>query len=94
MITKQVTICGNNATLQIGGKVKPDRHGDCDPPVSKPRMVRIRGSYRGYEFLETLIHELTHLAGWHIAEDWVQQFATDLATVMTEPEIEERIHAE
>lgn len=92
MLTKPVTICGNTATLQVGGRVKPDRHGECEAPCKTPRVIRVRGSYRGQEFLETLIHELTHLAGWHIDEDFVQQFACDLAEILLEPEIEERIY--
>lgn len=92
MITKPVTVCGNTATLQIGGRVKPDRHGECEPPCNKPRVIRVRGSYRGYEFLDTLIHELTHLAGWHIDEEFIRQFASDLAEILLEPEIEERIY--
>ncbi len=91
MILKPISICGNAATLQIGGRVPSDRYGECEAPHKSERRIRIKGSLRGKLFLDTVIHECLHLAGWHISEEFVTEFAQGLAEILTDPDIEERI---
>jgi len=33
--------------------------------------------------LDTVLHELLHAAGWHIEEDFIEQFSTDAASILT-----------
>ena len=56
--------------------------GDCDPPSQPAKEMRILSTLRGEERLEVLIHELVHSAGWHIDEDFVEEFAVDAAHVL------------
>jgi hypothetical protein len=56
--------------------------GDCDAPSKPGKAIRISSSLRGEERLEVLIHELLHAAGWHLAEEYVEQFAADAARAL------------
>lgn len=53
--------------------------GDCDPPDQRGKEIRVLSSLHGEERLEVLIHEFVHAAGWHIDEEFVEQFARDAA---------------
>ena len=87
-----VVICGNAALIQIGGRVPPDRLGDCGKPADDPRVIRIRGSLRGEKFAEVFFHEMLHLAMWSLDEEHVTEIARGLAEALQHPEIWERIH--
>jgi hypothetical protein len=56
--------------------------GDCDPPTAPGKEIRISSRLRGEESLEVVLHELVHAAGWHIAEEFVGQFAHDAARAL------------
>lgn len=56
--------------------------GDCDPPTTRGKEIRILSSLRGEERLEVVIHELVHAAGWHIDEGFVAGFARDAARAL------------
>lgn len=56
--------------------------GLCDPPETKGRKIWVSPSLKGEERLEVIIHELTHAAGWHIDEPFVEQFGIDLARTL------------
>lgn len=63
-------------------RVPGDRDGDCDPPTTPGKTIRIRRSLRGERRLAIAIHEMLHAAGWHIAEEFVEQFAEDAARAL------------
>ncbi len=94
MLTKPVTICGNSATLKIGRglNIAKANAAETDKPGTEPREIRIR-NYQGQKLLEYIIHEMTHLAGWHIDETFIEQHAKAIAAVVMSPEIQERIFA-
>jgi hypothetical protein len=56
--------------------------GDCDAPTARGKEIRVSSGLRGEERLEVVLHELVHAAGWHIAEEFVGQFAHDAARVL------------
>ena len=56
--------------------------GDCEPPTSPGKEIRISSSLGGEDRLEVLIHELVHAAGWHIDETFVERFARDAARAL------------
>jgi hypothetical protein len=56
--------------------------GDCDPPTTRGKEIRILSSLRGEERLEILLHELIHAGGWHIDEEFVAGFARDAARAL------------
>jgi hypothetical protein len=68
--------------------------GLCQGPANKAKKMYVQGGLRGEEFLDTIIHEMIHAAGWHLDEPFVTQFAADLAKVLTHPEIRRRIDGE
>lgn len=55
------------------------------------REILLLHSRRGKEFLDDLIHELIHAAGWHIDEWFVETLAGDLAREMRREELWHRI---
>jgi hypothetical protein len=56
--------------------------GYCDPPHAPGKQILIRSTLGEQETLDTLIHEMLHAAGWHIDEEFVEQFAADAAAVL------------
>jgi len=56
--------------------------GDIDPPEKARKEIRIGSELRGELRLDTILHELTHAAGWLAREECVGQFATDAARVL------------
>jgi hypothetical protein len=56
--------------------------GLCDPPTTSPRKILIDSRLVGKERTEVIIHECLHLAGWHIDEDFISQFAADVAELL------------
>jgi len=92
VLIKKVTICGNSATLVIGRglNIAKANAAETDKPGTEPREIRIRG-YQGKKLLEYIIHEMTHLAGWHIDEAFIEQHAKAIAKVVMSPEIKDRI---
>ena len=60
-----------------------DRLGECSPPSSRTRVVRVLKSLRGRRELEVLIHEMLHLAFWDLDEACVERTAADMARVLS-----------
>lgn len=56
--------------------------GLCDPPKKAGKSLRILRRQSATDELDTLIHEMLHAAGWHIDEQFVEQFATDAARTL------------
>ena len=68
--------------------------GDCTSPTATHKGIRIAAGLRGFDFLETCIHEVMHAGNWHASEDHVREFSEDLARILTHPEIQRRINGE
>jgi len=78
----QITILGKRFQLRFVERLDKAR-GECDDPCQPKKEIRIRERLKGEQKLEVLIHEMTHAAGWHIDEKFVEQFAKDLARNLT-----------
>jgi hypothetical protein len=91
----KLSICGNTAELSfVRGPLRMQGkscYALIDPPDNVPRRVRLLKSLKGQRLTEVIVHECLHLAGWHIDEDFVEQFASDVAEILHFPEIQERI---
>ena len=72
-------------------KRMPNHYGRCDRPDSVDREIAICAATRGPELLDTVIHEVLHAAGFHIDEEFVAEFATDLTKILRRKAIWERI---
>lgn len=57
--------------------------GECDPPTKANKEIRIRNSLKGEKRLDAVIHECLHAAGWHLDEEFIGEFASDLARILT-----------
>lgn len=67
---------------RLGEEGKGDM-GNCDPPDTKEKAVRIRSDLRGIALLDTLIHEAGgHAADWSRDEAHIEEWATDLAKLL------------
>ena len=79
-------------TLTIGGRryrfswanCGPKVDGQCDPPDGRGKGIRIRPGLKHCprQLLETLLHELTHAADWSKDEEWIDDYATDVARIL------------
>jgi hypothetical protein len=78
----QVRILGKRWVLRFVPSLGGNR-GDCDPPDRPGKEIRIAAGLRGEERLEVLVHELVHAAGWHIDEEFVERFASDVACILS-----------
>jgi len=76
----RVRILGKHWHLRFAPNLA--NRGDCDPPDRPGKEIRISSTLRGEERLEVLLHEMLHAAGWHIDEEFVEQFAGDAARVL------------
>ena len=59
-----------------------DRWGDCSDPNKPRRTIRIEEKQTDKQLINTTIHEMLHAAGWHIDEEFVEQFSSDAAAVL------------
>lgn len=53
--------------------------GDCDPPDTKNKKLRVYHGLTGCRELEVNIHEAMHACLWDLDEDAVDETSTDLA---------------
>jgi hypothetical protein len=53
--------------------------GQCDPPDTPNKKIKVLKSLKGQERLEVLIHEMLHAADWYKDESWIEQIAHDIA---------------
>lgn len=56
--------------------------GECDPPNTKGKEIRIRKTLRGEERLEVLIHESLHAVNWSLDEEHVNEISQDIARLL------------
>jgi len=61
-----------------GGKT----FGECDPPDSKEKEIRIVRTLRGEKRVETIIHECLHACHWDMDENWVSSSTQEIAHVL------------
>lgn len=78
----RIRIDGRRWLLVVGVRNLRDRWGDCDPPDSKRRRIRVADQARGTAFVDTLIHELIHARWWHLDETEVTEFAAEVTAVL------------
>lgn len=78
----RIQIGGLKWTLEVGGRMPPDRWGDTTPPTSKNRRIRVSGAARGEKFVDVLIHELIHARWWNICESEVTEFAKEITAIL------------
>lgn len=78
-----VTILGRRWRLEFVTKFT-DRHqyGECDHPEKLNKAIRIKDGMNEFDTLDSIIHEATHAAGWHVDEEFVSRFATDVARIL------------
>ncbi len=80
--TMTVTICGRRWRLRFA-RLRGDKHGWCDPPSKLSKEILINTERRSRRrVMEDLIHEAVHAADWSKAEEWVEEFARDLARML------------
>lgn len=78
----RVRILGKQWTIQDGVKLPDGVYGDCDPPETPRRKIRLRKGMSERRRLEVLLHECLHAADWHKDEAWVGEVARDLAIIL------------
>lgn len=80
----QITILGKRWKLKlVDGRKMPTSLGECEPPDSPRKEIRVRKNLRGLEMLDTCIHEMLHAADWTKDEDdWIAPVATDIAKAL------------
>ena len=64
------------------GKLPKGTDGCCDPPGEHPRAITVRPGLKDKRELAVLIHEMTHAAFWWLDEEFVEQFADDIADIL------------
>jgi hypothetical protein len=80
----RITILGKRWLLCFVPWIDAKRsRGECDDPTTPNKEIRVLDKLKGEERLEVLIHEQLHAANWHIDEQFVTQFAQDLARNLT-----------
>ena len=58
------------------------QHGECDPPDTPKKAIRVVSYVKGREELETFLHEMLHACDWSKDESWVEQTAYDLSIAL------------
>ncbi len=66
-------------------------HGTCGHPESPEKQIRVEQGLRGEALLEVVIHEVLHAANWHLDEEFVTEFASDVARILRHKQIWKRI---
>lgn len=85
----RVTILGKCWDLKfVSKKEMKDRGmsrawGYCDPPDAARKEIVILDSLKPETELEVLAHEVAHAADWSKDEQWIEDFAIDLARILT-----------
>ena len=56
--------------------------GLCDAPMVKDKKIHIRNGLNVQMLIDTLVHESLHACLWCLAEDTVEQVATDITNML------------
>lgn len=75
----KVSIRGKIWTLQECNKLPAGIDGDCDAPITKNKLIRIRSSISGQRLLDVLCHEVSHAALWDLGEGPIESLANAIA---------------
>lgn len=78
----QITILGKRWNLRFTGRLHHAWRGECEPPDSPRKEIRVRSTLEGRERLEVVLHEVLHAADWTKDENWIEEFADDLAKIL------------
>lgn len=62
--------------------VPTDCLGMCDPPDKPNKQIKISNKLSGQTELDVIIHECFHAGNWHVDEEYVDRFSTDLAHIL------------
>jgi hypothetical protein len=85
---KDLRVLGREFTVVTGTEeAMPDCYGDLHPHT---RVIRIRDDVKGFDEVDTVLHELMHGVRWcqgrqyqgEVEEDWVTTLATGLTHVL------------
>ncbi len=80
-----------NILFVDSSKIDEENRGECDAPDTPGRQIRINEDLKGEIFLDTIVHELLHSAGWNLGEDFIEAAATDIASILWRPSVLRRI---
>jgi hypothetical protein len=75
-------ILGKLWTIEDNARLADGVYGDCDPPETPRRKIRLRKGMSERRHLEVLIHECLHAADWSKDEGWVGEVAHDIAVII------------
>lgn len=56
--------------------------GDCSDRDAPGRTVRFKQGLKGQDELEVLLHEFLHCGGFHLSEEFVDEWANDVARIL------------
>jgi hypothetical protein len=81
-----VTIFGKRWKLRFT-KLPPEEggyecHGECDPPETRNKEIRIEKRLGEKETLDVIIHEILHASDFYKTEDWIEPVASDIARIL------------
>lgn len=77
-----ITILGKRYKIRfVHAKELKNKYADCDSPETPHKEIRIWCGLKRYpnKLLEIIIHEIMHVSDWSKDEEWVRQFAIDMA---------------
>lgn len=92
MTTKKFKLLGQDGEIVFRklGRFRVSGHpvrGLCESPSAKPpRQILVDSRLDGKERVEVIIHECLHFAGWHLDEEFIKQFASDVADLLEQVE--------
>lgn len=78
-----VTLNKRRWKLRFVPYLGPNKRGDCDPPETKGKEIRICSGQTPEREMDTIIHECLHAQGWHIDEAFIERASTEIARVLT-----------
>ena len=86
MTEHHLSINGESVLLCLC-EMGPERYGDAGPVDS---VIRVDSSLTGKEFMNTLLHEMLHVAVPMGSEAWVTEVADNFANVLYHPVIKKK----
>jgi hypothetical protein len=78
----RVRILGKQWSIECDARLPDGVYGDCDPPDTPRRKIRLRKGMSERRHLEVLIHEVWHAADWSRDEAFVSESARDMAEIL------------
>lgn len=78
---KSVTIRGKRYKV-IRKRLASGVDGECDHPEQLDKQIRIRRGLEGWDYLETLLHEMLHASFWDASEEAINETAADITRAL------------